>query len=80
MVRLGLDLGIFKILVQKNAPMSVEDLAKEIGCVDETLLRRILRTLGAMNAVGEVGTDIYEPTNFSRAFTTEKGISGQSFS
>ena len=80
MVRLGLDLGIFKILVQKNAPMSVKALAQDIGSVDETLLRRILRTLGAMNAIGEVGTDIYEATNFSRAFTTEKGVSGQAFS
>ncbi|MCJ1250148.1 hypothetical protein MMC30_007374 [Trapelia coarctata] len=79
MVRLGLDLDIFKTLVQKNAPLSVEALAKEIGVVDETLLVRILRTLGAMNAIGEVGRDTYEATNFSRAFTTEKGIAGQKF-
>ena len=80
MVRLGLDLGIFKILVQKNAPLSVEALAKEIGIIDETLLRRILRTLAAMNAIGEAETDTYVATNFSRAFTTEKGIAGQKFS
>ena len=79
MTRLGLDLGIFKILVEKKAPMTSEALAKEIGVVDETLLRRILRTLGAMNAIGEVGTDTYEATSFSKAFTTEKGIAGQKF-
>lgn len=80
MIRLGLDLGIFEILAGSKAAMNVEALAKEIGVADETLLGRILRTLGAMNAVGEVGTDTYEATNFTRAFTTEKGIAGQKLS
>lgn len=80
MTRLGLDLGIFKILAGSKDPMTIEVLAKEIGVCDETLLQRICRTLGAMSAIGQVGTDTYEATNFTRAFTTEKGIAGQKFS
>ena len=80
MIRLGLDLGIFKILAKSHGPMTVDALGKEIKICDETLLRRICRTLGAMSAIGEVGTDTYEATNFTYAFDTEKGIAGQKFS
>ena len=80
MVRLGLDLGIFKIVAAHTGPMDVESIINEVGIADETLLRRVLRTLDAMNAINAVGEDSYEATNYTRAFNTQKGISGQRFS
>ena len=80
LVRLALDLGIFKILVEKNSPVDVKALVEEVGKADETLLRRILRAMSAMNAIGEAGKDKYIATHFTRAMTTPKGISGVTFS
>lgn len=80
MLRLAFDLGIFKIVGESKEPVTVDAMAKEIGKCDETLLRRICRTLGAMNALEEVGKDTYEASNITKAFTTEKGIAGQKFS
>ncbi|CAD6572696.1 MAG: hypothetical protein ASARMPREDX12_005376 [Alectoria sarmentosa] len=80
MIRLALDLGIFDIITAHTGPVDVETIVNEVGVADETLLRRILRTLDAMNAIGAVGEDGYEATNYTRAFTTQKGIAGQRFS
>ena len=80
LLRLGLELGIFDILAKSTGSLDVARLAKETGVADQTLLSRILRALGSMNAVGEVGIDTYMATNFTRAFTSLKGICGAKFS
>ena len=80
MIRLALDLGIFDIITAHTGPVDVETIVNEVGVADETLLRRILRTLDAMNAIGAIREDGYEATNYTRAFTTQKGIAGQRFS
>ena len=80
MVRLALDLGIFKIVAAHTGPVDVETIVNEVGVADETLLRRVLRTLDAMNAINAIGEDSYEATKFTGAFNTQKGIAGQKFS
>ena len=80
LVRLALDLGIFEILVEEKGPVDVKTLIEKVGKADGTLLRRILRALSAMNAIGEAGDDKYVATHFTRAIMTPKGISGVTFS
>ena len=80
LLRLALDIGIFNIIVHYADGIDIVTLAEQANVADHTLLRRICRALGAINAIGEVGVDIYKPTNFSRAFTSPKGICGAKFS
>ena len=79
LTRLALDLDIFQILVKSPGPIGTKALAKGT-CADPTLLQRILRTLTAIGAVGRFGPDEFLATQFSKAFTTQKGICGAKFS
>ena len=80
LLRLALDIGLFDIITRYADGIYVVKLAEEANVADHTLLRRICRALGAINAIGEVDVDTYRPTNFTRAFTTSKGICGARFS
>ena len=77
-IRLAVDLGIFKILAEIKAPTSIQQLVEGTGA-DATLLGRILRSLASIDAVAEAGPEMYAATKISRAFTTPKGISGAGF-
>ena len=80
LLRLALDLNLFEILTKtQGASIHTATLAKETN-VDPTLLQRILRALNAMGAVEQVGTDLFKPTKFSKAFTTQKGVFGAKMS
>ena len=80
LLRLALDLNLFEILTTtQGASIHTATLAKETN-VDPTLLQRILRALNAMGAVEQVGRDLFKPTKFSKAFTTQKGVCGAKFS
>ena len=80
LLRLALDLNLFEVLIKtQGASIDTFTLAEEAN-VDPTLLQRILRGLNAMGAVEQDGTDLFKPTKFSRAFTTQKGVCGAKFS
>ena len=79
LLRLALDLNLYEILTKtQGASIHIATLAKETN-VDPTPLQRILRSLNAMDAVEQVGTDLFKPTEFSKAFTTPKGVCGAKF-
>ena len=61
-------LEIFRILSESPVPVSGVDLAKQVGA-DHALLRRMLRYLVSMYAVGEAGVDLYSATNITRNLT-----------
>ena len=77
-IRLAVDLGIFKILAESQNPKDIKQLSEETKA-DATLLGRILRCLASIDAVAEAGSEKYAATKISRAFTTEKGVSGARF-
>ena len=74
-IRLAVDLDLFNVLANSQAPKSVQLLAEETRA-DPTLLGRILRCLASFDAVADAGPELYIATKISRAFTTTKGISG----
>ncbi len=73
-IRIAVDLGVFKILVDTKKPKTTGELAQTIA-IDEAILGRILRYLVATDAIANVGPKGYVATKVSRAFTTKKGTS-----
>ncbi|KAK7973168.1 Winged helix-turn-helix transcription repressor DNA-binding [Apiospora saccharicola] len=61
----GNECGLWKLMAKNgDRPQRVKDLAGSLG-VDPVLLSRLLRHLGAMGYLLEVGDDEYKPTSFS---------------
>ena len=80
LLRLALDTGIFNIIIKSTNPTTLAILATETRKADYAFLRRLCRALCAIHAIKEAGVEAYAPTNFTRAFTTLKGIHGARFS
>ncbi|PKY07885.1 S-adenosyl-L-methionine-dependent methyltransferase [Aspergillus campestris IBT 28561] len=75
LIKMGIDLGIFRTLVDSSSPVTLGELVAASGA-DEVLLARIMRGLSSIHAVNEAGIERYEPNKVTRAFTTVKGESG----
>ncbi|MCJ1379113.1 hypothetical protein MMC17_002213 [Xylographa soralifera] len=73
LMKIAIDLNIFKLLVEKDEPMSTNELAEVTGA-DRALLGRILRCLAATNVLEEVDIETYIPTKISKTFAGELGI------
>ena len=73
LLRIAIDLNIFKLLVEKEEPMSTKELAEVTGA-DRVLLGRILRCLAATNVLEEVEVETYVPTKIGSTFAGEFGI------
>ena len=78
-LRVGLELGIYDLLVQRESAVESLDVAKATGA-DAVLTERILRNLAALGHVDETGDRGYAANKITKAFTTPKGISGANFS
>ncbi|GKZ38832.1 hypothetical protein AbraIFM66950_011355 [Aspergillus brasiliensis] len=63
-IETAIDVGIFRLLAENNRPKSVQELASATG-VDLVLLERIMRHLGAINAVVETKSGEYATNGFS---------------
>ncbi|KAI1386128.1 O-methyl transferase B [Hypoxylon trugodes] len=70
MIKIGLDLGIFKILASAAGAKTVEDIAKDTRA-DPQLIKRIMRYYNTVNVAREVGPQQYEATNITRNLTEE---------
>ncbi|GAB1314336.1 hypothetical protein MFIFM68171_04546 [Madurella fahalii] len=70
MIKVGLDLGIFKVLAGTSGAKTAEEVAKETGA-DPALMKRILRYYNTINVAREVGPHRYEATNVTRNLTEE---------
>ena len=73
LMRIAIDLNVFKLLVEKIEPMSTKELAEVTGA-DRALLGRILRCLAATNVLEEVDAETYVPTKIGETFAGEFGI------
>ncbi|EEQ31631.1 putative demethylsterigmatocystin 6-O-methyltransferase [Microsporum canis] len=70
-VRIGCDLGFFKLLAAAEAPLRVENLARSAGA-DPQLCGRLLRYLASVRLVAETSKDYYAANNSTRALADPK--------
>ncbi|XDG08335.1 hypothetical protein ABKA04_007950 [Annulohypoxylon sp. FPYF3050] len=70
MIKIGLDLNIFKVLAESKGAKTAEEIAKDTGA-DPQLIKRILRYYNTINVVREVGPHQYEATNITRNLTED---------
>ncbi|KAK0630990.1 O-methyl transferase B [Bombardia bombarda] len=70
MIKVGLDLGIFKVLAGADGAMTADEMAQKTGA-DPQLMKRILRYYNTINVAREVGPHRYEATNITRNLTEE---------
>ncbi|KAI0421901.1 S-adenosyl-L-methionine-dependent methyltransferase [Xylaria grammica] len=76
-VKIGLDLGLFKYLVKQGKPTTVDELSPVVAA-DTLLLARVLRYLAAIGAVEEVSFDKYTANHLTKNLSekvAEAGIS-----
>ncbi|CAJ2508351.1 Uu.00g133770.m01.CDS01 [Anthostomella pinea] len=68
-LQLGVDTGLWKLMAKNgDEPQKVGDLADALG-IEKPLLSRMMRHLGAMGYVVEVGEDVYKTNNFSKSLS-----------
>ncbi|MCJ1354567.1 MAG: hypothetical protein MMC33_004556 [Icmadophila ericetorum] len=66
-IRIAIQLNLFEILVKSEKPKSLVDIF-EITKADPILLRRLLNHLTTMDAVAQVGKDLFRPSRKSKIF------------
>ncbi|KAI0407023.1 S-adenosyl-L-methionine-dependent methyltransferase [Xylaria palmicola] len=74
-VKIGFDLGLFKLLVKNNAPTSVDEFSSVI-VAETSLLSRLLRYLAVIGAIDEVSHDRYASNHLTRNLTEEVAEAG----
>ncbi|KAI1337191.1 S-adenosyl-L-methionine-dependent methyltransferase [Xylariaceae sp. FL0016] len=68
-LQLGVDTGLWALMVKNGEqPQRVSDLANSLG-VETLLLGPLMRHLGAMGYVDEVGEDEYKTNNFTKSLS-----------
>ncbi|KAJ5128887.1 uncharacterized protein N7443_006002 [Penicillium atrosanguineum] len=72
MIRVGVDLGLFRTLAANNRSFKVKELADLTKSTPE-LLERITRYLASNNAIKEVGVNEYQASNITHIFTSDLG-------
>ncbi|PSN64812.1 S-adenosyl-L-methionine-dependent methyltransferase [Corynespora cassiicola Philippines] len=75
LLKIGVDLGIFRTLVANNAPLSLQSLVDHTGA-ERALLERIMRGLASIHALSVTDEGLYGATKIARAFASTKGDSG----
>jgi hypothetical protein len=75
LIKVGVDMGIFKTLVETKSPVSLKELVKSTQS-EEALLGRIMRGLASISAVEETGVGQYAPSKLTMAFASDKGSAG----
>ncbi|EED19714.1 O-methyltransferase, putative [Talaromyces stipitatus ATCC 10500] len=74
-IELGINLGLFKVLSKDDKPKTAAELAEATGA-EPVFLSRVLKHLGAMGAIYEIGPDTYKPSNFAKTLTIQKYADG----
>ncbi|KAK3314586.1 O-methyl transferase B [Apodospora peruviana] len=76
-VKIGFDLGIFKLLAASEGGLTVDEVSQKTGA-DTELTNRILRFLASIDAVDEIGKDRYAANHVTKNLTekmVEAGLS-----
>ncbi|KAJ5570002.1 uncharacterized protein N7459_009432 [Penicillium hispanicum] len=74
LIRIGLDLQLFKFLDESDTPLSVAQLANQTKAAP-TLLARILRYLASVGVIDETGKDTFTANKVTTCLT-DRGIQG----
>jgi len=72
LIRIAIDLKIFKLMVEKERPLTLKELADMTGA-DYALLQRIKRSPAAVKVLEEVDVETYLPNIIATTFAGEKG-------
>lgn len=64
-----MEMDIFAAIAKHEEPQSVAQIARQAKGRDETLVRRIVRLLGAHGMVDQTGKDAYAPNDVTREYT-----------
>jgi DNA-binding IclR family transcriptional regulator len=75
LIKIGVDLQIFKQLSEAKDPVSLTQLAEATKC-EANLLNRIMNGLASFHAVEQVDDECYVPSKISNAFASKKGDAG----
>jgi hypothetical protein len=75
LIKIGVDLHIFKQLSDAKEAVSLIQLAEATKC-DPALLGRIMKGLASFHAVEQVDEDRYAASKISAAFASAKGDAG----
>lgn len=67
-VRIGIDLGIFEVLCESNAPITLDELAARTKA-DRKLLGRVMRYMASQGMCKEAGVNEFTASNVSRTWT-----------
>ncbi|CAI7666386.1 unnamed protein product [Penicillium manginii] len=70
LVRVGLDLNIFKILAESDHPLTSDDLAVQTNAAPN-LLSRVLRYLASVGTIKETGDNEFTDNNITRSLSDE---------
>ncbi|KAJ6014396.1 hypothetical protein N7540_008987 [Penicillium herquei] len=68
LVKIGLDLNLFNILVESQTPLTIAQLCDQTGAASD-LLGRILRYLASVGAIKETGEDTFTANNITKHLT-----------
>ncbi|KAK8087647.1 hypothetical protein PG997_002608 [Apiospora hydei] len=74
-IRVGFDLGLFKLLAEAERPLSVDQVAQAKGTEPE-LIHRIMRYLTTVGALSEVSSSQFQANNVTRNLTDNVVVSG----
>ena len=75
LVKIAVDLKLFEALAVDEKPKTLSELTQTTKA-DPELLGRVMRGLASIDAVEEIDVEVYGLTKISRAFLTQKGVSG----
>ncbi|KAJ5975130.1 hypothetical protein N7481_008837 [Penicillium waksmanii] len=70
LVRVGLDLNIFKILAESDHPLNLDELAAKTNAAP-TLLARVLRYLASVGTIKETADNTFTGNNITRSLSDE---------
>lgn len=76
-VKIGIDLGLFKLLSQSSSPLSVEELSQRLSN-DPTLTKRIVRFLASIGAIHEVDTNKFTANHVTKNLSESLAEAGLS--
>ncbi|KAL9608903.1 MAG: hypothetical protein Q9167_006284 [Letrouitia subvulpina] len=73
--RIGVDLGLFKLLVSRQSPWNIDELVEHTK-TDSILLGRLLRYLASMGMIQEIEADTFKAANITQTLSKPNMIAG----
>ncbi|KAI1179302.1 S-adenosyl-L-methionine-dependent methyltransferase [Nemania sp. FL0916] len=74
-VRIGFDLGLFKLLVKHGEPIGIDDMSPAVAA-EIPLLSRVLKYLAAIGTIDEVASDRYAANHLTKNLSEKVAEAG----